>query len=93
MAWVPRKGLGLIGGGSGVNCARSAEIARVRSSQPRRSGQRNPILAGKKVTQRGGPTTSEPATRGATTRAPDDPVLMAPWSSTPAESGRWRGVC
>jgi hypothetical protein len=29
-----------------------------------RFGQRDPILAGKKVTQRGGPTTSEPATQG-----------------------------
>jgi hypothetical protein len=29
-----------------------------------RFGQRDPILVGKKVTQRGGPTTSEPATRG-----------------------------
>jgi hypothetical protein len=28
------------------------------------AGQRDPILVGKKVTQRGGPTTSEPATRG-----------------------------
>jgi hypothetical protein len=33
MAWVPRKGIGLIGGGTEVGCARSAEIARVRSSE------------------------------------------------------------
>jgi hypothetical protein len=33
MAWVPRKGIGLIGGGTEVGCARSAEIARVQSSE------------------------------------------------------------
>jgi hypothetical protein len=93
MAWVPRKGIGLIGGGSGVGCARSAEIAHVRSSRPRPIRSVGSDSRGEEGYPMGWPHHQWASNARATTRAPDGPVLMAPWSSTRAESGRWRGGC
>ena len=56
MAWVPRKGIGLIGGGTEVGCARSAEIARVQSSEF--TARRAEVVVRREISLTSGPGSS-----------------------------------